>query len=33
VTATFQAPPERGEFVMQVNFYGSPPGWWITAAR
>jgi hypothetical protein len=20
-------PAERGEFVMQVSFYGSPPGW------
>jgi hypothetical protein len=23
-------PAERGEFVMEVSFYGSPPGWWIT---
>jgi hypothetical protein len=23
-------PAERGEFVMQVSFYGSPPGWFIT---
>jgi hypothetical protein len=24
-------PAERGEFVMEVRFYGSSPGWWITA--
>jgi hypothetical protein len=24
-------PADRGEFVMQVSFYGDPPGWWITA--
>jgi hypothetical protein len=23
-------PAERGEFVMEVSFYGDPPGWWIT---
>jgi hypothetical protein len=23
-------PAERGEFVMQVSFYGRPPGWFIT---
>ena len=20
-----------GEFVMDISFYGDPPGWWITA--
>ena len=24
-------PDKRGEFVMETSFYGSPPGWWITA--
>jgi hypothetical protein len=23
-------PAELGEFVMEVSFYGHPPGWWIT---
>jgi hypothetical protein len=24
-----RCPAERGEFVMEVSAYGSPPGWWI----
>jgi hypothetical protein len=31
VRAAARPPAERGEFVMEVSFYGSPPGWWITA--
>jgi hypothetical protein len=23
-------PAERGEFIMEISFYGDPPGWWIT---
>jgi hypothetical protein len=30
---TNEALAERGEFVMQVGFYGNPPGWWITVER
>jgi hypothetical protein len=22
-------PAERGEFIMEVSFYGDPAGWWI----
>jgi len=24
-------PAEPARFVMEVSFYGGPPGWWITA--
>jgi hypothetical protein len=31
VTGPLPGPPaEVGEFVMEVSFYGNPPGWWIT---
>ena len=30
---TNEALTERGEFVMQVSFYGDPPGRWITVER
>ena len=26
-------PADRGEFAMEVSFYGDPPGWWITVER
>jgi hypothetical protein len=24
-------PAERGEFLMEVSFYGGPPGWWLAS--